>query len=180
MRCLRLTRADHSLSSKIQRVGARRDCSLARLIPVGRLSVGEAGFLTHLLDTGISEQPIAKHRPSSPSVSLSGHVIDCPQSLTTGATILLNVRVYLTRQAFHKVEKEGREENGTFWQEQKETGEEEAMRRRKDALGALFSGFQYRSPDPAHVQVESVSSPCCRMRSSWLRRRMAKRPRSTR
>lgn len=49
------------------------------------------------------------------------------------------MKVYLTRQAFQKVEKEGREENGTFWQEQKETGEEEAMRKRKDALGALFS-----------------------------------------
>lgn len=66
-------------------------------------------------------------------------MIDCPESLSTGATILLNVRVYLTRQAFVKVEKEGREENGTFWQEQKETVEEEAMRKRKDALGSLFS-----------------------------------------
>jgi DNA repair protein RAD5 len=66
--------------------------------------------------------------------------------LTTGATILLNVKVYLTRQAFEKVEKEGREENGTFWQEQKETIEEEAMRKRKDALGALFSMCWTASP----------------------------------
>ncbi len=71
-------------------------------------------------------------------VSLRGHVIDCPQVLSTGATILLNVKVYLTRQAFEIVEKEVREENGTFWQEQKETMEEEAMRKRKDALGLLF------------------------------------------
>ncbi len=69
---------------------------------------------------------------------MRGHVIDCPQVLSTGATILLNVKVYLTRQAFEIVEKEVREENGTFWQEQKETMEEEAMRKRKDALGLLF------------------------------------------
>ncbi|WWC70296.1 uncharacterized protein I206_104246 [Kwoniella pini CBS 10737] len=92
---------------------------------VGRLSVQEAGFLTHLLDTGV--------------IALSGHVIDCPQSLSTGSTILLNVRVYLARKAFEKVEKDGRREEGSFWQEQKETTEEEAMRKRKDALGALFS-----------------------------------------
>jgi DNA repair protein RAD5 len=70
-------------------------------------------------------------------------VIDCPEVLSTGATILLNVRVYLTRQAFVKVEKDGRGENGTFWQEQQETVEEEAMRKRKDALGLLFSECTY-------------------------------------
>ncbi|ORY34105.1 SNF2 family N-terminal domain-domain-containing protein [Naematelia encephala] len=91
---------------------------------IGRLSVTEASFLVHLLDTNI--------------ISLRGHVIDCPPILSTGATILLNVKVYLTRTAFEKVEKEGREEGGTFWQEQKETIEEEAMRKRKDALGLLF------------------------------------------
>ncbi len=73
------------------------------------------------------------------TVSLQGHVIDCPQVLTTGATILLNVKVYLTRQAFEKTEKNERGGEGSFWQEQKETVEEEAMRKRKDALGALFS-----------------------------------------
>ncbi|WWC89419.1 uncharacterized protein L201_004343 [Kwoniella dendrophila CBS 6074] len=92
---------------------------------VGRLSVQEAGFLTHLLDTGI--------------ITLTGHVIDCPPSLSTGSTILLNVKVFLARKAFEKVETDGRKEEGTFWQEQKETTEEEAMRKRKDALGALFS-----------------------------------------
>ncbi|CAD6588890.1 MAG: DNA helicase rad5 [Tremellales sp. Tagirdzhanova-0007] len=91
---------------------------------VGRLSVGEAGFLVHLLDTGV--------------ISLRGHIIDCPQILSTGATILLNVKVYLARKGFETVEKEVREENGTFWQEQRETIEEEAMRKRKDALGLLF------------------------------------------
>ena len=71
-------------------------------------------------------------------VSLRGHIIDCPQILSTGATILLNVKVYLARKGFETVEKEVREENGTFWQEQRETIEEEAMRKRKDALGLLF------------------------------------------
>lgn len=94
---------------------------------VGRLSVTEAGFLVHLLDTDI--------------ISLTGHVIDCPQSLSTGCTILLNVKVYLTRQAFQEADKASREENGTFWQEQKETSEEEAMRQRKEALGSLFGTF---------------------------------------
>lgn len=61
--------------------------------------------------------------------------------LSTGATILLSVKVYLTREAFVKVEREGRKDEGSFWQEQKETGEEEAMRHRKDALGSLFSQF---------------------------------------
>ncbi|ORX36723.1 SNF2 family N-terminal domain-domain-containing protein [Kockovaella imperatae] len=91
---------------------------------IGRLSVGEAGFLVHLLDTGVIE--------------LRGHVIDCPPVLSTGATILLNVKVYLTAKAFEQVDKDGREGVGTFWQEQKETEEEEAMRKRKDALGLLF------------------------------------------
>lgn len=98
--------------------------------------------MTHLLDTGISEcTPRNPSRPflTSVSVSLTGHVIDCPQSLSTGCTILLNIKVYLTREAFEKVEKDGREGEGSFWQEQKETTEEEAMRKRKDALGALFS-----------------------------------------
>ncbi len=65
-------------------------------------------------------------------------MIDCPQSLSTGCTILLNVKVYLTRHAFDTVSKDGREGGGTFWQEQQETAEEEAMRKRKDALGSLF------------------------------------------
>jgi DNA repair protein RAD5 len=92
---------------------------------IGRLSVTEAGFLVHLLDTGI--------------ISIRGHVIDCPQVLSTGSTILLNVKVFLTREAFEKVEKDGRpQDEGSFWQEQKETTEEEAMRKRKDALGLLF------------------------------------------
>ncbi|KAK4685546.1 DNA repair protein RAD5, partial [Tremellales sp. Uapishka_1] len=92
---------------------------------VGRLSVSEAGFLVHLLDTGV--------------ISLTGHVIDCPQILSTGTTILLNIKVFLTRDAFAKAEKvKGRAEEGSFWQEQKETAEEEAMRKRKEALGALF------------------------------------------
>lgn len=91
---------------------------------VGRLSVTEAGFLVHLLDTDI--------------ISLTGHVIDCPPSLSTGVTILLNVKVFLTRKAFEKPDKTAREENGTFWQEQKETADEEAMRLRKEALGFLF------------------------------------------
>lgn len=96
---------------------------------VGRLSVTEASFLVHLLDTDI--------------ISLTGHVIDCPQSLSTGCTILLNVKVFLTRKAFEKPDKANREENGTFWQEQKETAEEEAMRQRKEALGSLFSEISY-------------------------------------
>lgn len=59
--------------------------------------------------------------------------------LSTGATILLNVKVYITRKAFESVEKQERKEGGTFWQEQQETEAEEAMRHRKDALGSLFS-----------------------------------------
>lgn len=58
--------------------------------------------------------------------------------LSTGTTILLNVRVYLARKGFRKVEKKDRLEAGTFWQEQQETFEEEAMRNRKEALGSLF------------------------------------------
>lgn len=42
------------------------------------------------------------------------------------------------------MEKDGRGENGTFWQEQQETVEEEAMRKRKDALGSLFSEWTVR------------------------------------
>ncbi|BEI81856.1 hypothetical protein CcaverHIS002_0210160 [Cutaneotrichosporon cavernicola] len=93
---------------------------------VGRLSVAEAGFLVNLLDTGVIE--------------LEGHVIDCPQVLATGSTILLNVKVYLARKGFEKIEKKDRSgESSTFWQEQQETAEEEVMRSRKEALGALFN-----------------------------------------
>jgi DNA repair protein RAD5 len=105
---------------------------------VGRLSVTEASFLVHLLDTDISKPGRPRSRTELMTVSLTGHVIDCPQSLSTGCTILLNVKVFLTRKAFEKADKATREENGTFWQEQKETGEEEAMRQRKEALGFLF------------------------------------------
>lgn len=49
--------------------------------------------------------------------------------------------MYLTREAFVRVEKQKRADEGSFWQEQKETTEEEAMRYRKDALGSLFSKF---------------------------------------
>ncbi|KAL1413610.1 DNA helicase rad5 [Vanrija albida] len=92
---------------------------------VGRLSVTEAGFLVHLLDSGVIE--------------LEGHVIDCPQVLATGTTILLNLKVYLAKRGFEETDKKDRKEGSTFWQEQQETEEEEAMRNRKDALGALFS-----------------------------------------
>lgn len=88
-------------------------------------------------------------------VSLTGHVIDCPQSLSTGCTILLNIKVYLTRKAFEKADKATREENGTFWQEQKETTEEEAMRQRKEALGFLFGRF--RQLDAHYLADESRS-----------------------
>ncbi|KAL7425072.1 DNA helicase rad5 [Cryptotrichosporon argae] len=92
---------------------------------VGRLSVKQAGFLVHLIDAD--------------AIELRGTVIDCPQVLSTGSTILLNVRVYLTSQAFFKAPSLDRQAQGTFWQEQKETGEEEAMRHRKEALQDLFS-----------------------------------------
>lgn len=58
--------------------------------------------------------------------------------LSTGTTILLNVKVYLARKGFEKIEKKDRGEGSTFWQEQQETEEEEAMRNRKEALGSLF------------------------------------------
>jgi DNA repair protein RAD5 len=47
--------------------------------------------------------------------------------------------VYLTIEAFVRVEKHDRANDGSFWQEQGETVEEEGMRFRKDALGSLFS-----------------------------------------
>lgn len=100
----------------------------------------EAGFLVHLIDTGVRKstlRPVCIRADSA--VELEGHVIDCPQVLATGSTILLNVKVYLARQGFEKVEKKDRGEKDTFWQEQQETEEEEAMRSRKEALGALFS-----------------------------------------
>lgn len=76
-------------------------------------------------------------------VSLTGHVIDCPPVLSTGATILLNIKVFLTRQAFEGIDKQDRQAQGTFWQEQKETIAEEAMRQRKEALGSLFSELSH-------------------------------------
>ncbi|OXH42039.1 DNA repair protein RAD5 [Cryptococcus neoformans] len=91
---------------------------------IGRLSIHEAGFLTHLLDTGV--------------IQLSGNVIDCPQNLTTGCTILLNVKVYLARKAFENPGKQKREEHFSYWLDQRETGVEEAMRLRKDSLRSLF------------------------------------------
>ncbi|WVQ72424.1 hypothetical protein IAR50_001976 [Cryptococcus sp. DSM 104548] len=91
---------------------------------IGRLSVTEANFLTHLLDTGVIE--------------LGGHVIDCPQMLTTGCTILLNIKVYLTRKAFKNFDKYERTEQGSYWKDQQETVVEEAMRLRKDSLATLF------------------------------------------
>lgn len=114
---------------------------------VGRLSVNEAGFLVHLLDTDVSEypRPPISRCSADGKVSLGGTVIDCPPVLSTGATILLNVKVYLTRKAFETVEKTDRQGQGTFWQEQQETEAEEAMRRRKDALGSLFSESSTRS-----------------------------------
>jgi DNA repair protein RAD5 len=64
--------------------------------------------------------------------------------LSTGATILLNVKVFLTRQAFEVIQTlPQREEGGSFWQEQKETEGEEAMRKRKEALGFLFGASSY-------------------------------------
>lgn len=71
---------------------------------------------------------------------MEGNVIDCPQSLSVGTTILLNVKVYLARKGFETTEKKERKESNTFWQEQQETEAEEAMRSRKEALGSLFSG----------------------------------------
>jgi len=94
----------------------------------------------HLLDAGVSESSGIEHIADS-QVELEGHVIDCPQVLATGSTILLNIRVYLSRKGFEKMEKKDRKEASTFWQEQQETEEEEAMRNRKEALGALFSGY---------------------------------------
>lgn len=47
--------------------------------------------------------------------------------------------MYLARRGFEKIEKKDRGESSTFWQEQQETEEEQAMRSRKEALGALFS-----------------------------------------
>jgi DNA repair protein RAD5 len=135
---------------------------------VGRLSVTEAGFLVHLLDTDISKLNSILLTKELTIVSLTGHVIDCPQSLSTGCTILLNVKVFLTRQAFQKADKANREENGTFWQEQKETMEEEAMRQRKEALGFLFGRLLASGLDlaedcrPNRCQSPTIKCPACR------------------
>ncbi|KIS01247.1 DNA repair protein RAD5 [Cryptococcus deuterogattii 2001/935-1] len=75
---------------------------------VGRLSIQEAGFLTHLLDTGVR------------------------------CTILLSIKVYLTRNAFENFGRQQRDEHFSFWQDQRETAVEEAMRLRKDSLRSLF------------------------------------------
>lgn len=74
-------------------------------------------------------------------VQLSGNVIDCPQNLTTGCTILLNVKVYLARKAFENSGKQKREEHFSYWLDQRETGVEEAMRLRKDSLRSLFGAL---------------------------------------
>lgn len=131
---------------------------------VGRLSVTEASFLVHLLDTDI--------------ISLTGHVIDCPPSLSTGVTILLNVKVFLTRKAFEKPDKTAREENGTFWQEQKETADEEAMRQRKEALGFLFGKPTCHSDYELLLNLSKVvlASKHYSLTLFWqLKRRMARR-----
>ena len=142
---------------------------------VGRLSVTEASFLVHLLDTDISKLDPYTSRKQLTIVSLTGHVIDCPQSLSTGCTILLNVKVFLTRKAFEKADKATREENGTFWQEQKETGEEEAMRQRKEALGFLFGrsfGLTLcctaHNDRPNRGQGSSIQRPTCRPETKWI------------
>ncbi|WVQ80640.1 hypothetical protein IAT38_002745 [Cryptococcus sp. DSM 104549] len=93
---------------------------------IGRLSVQEAGFLAHLLDIG--------------AIHLTGHVIDCPQVLSTGSTILLNIKVYITRKAFYNFRRADRKEDSeSYWKNQQETVEEQAMRLRKDSLIALFA-----------------------------------------
>lgn len=74
-------------------------------------------------------------------VQLSGNVIDCPQNLTTGCTILLNIKVYLARKAFENFGKHKREEHFSFWKDQRETAMEEAMRLRKDSLRSLFGAL---------------------------------------
>lgn len=74
-------------------------------------------------------------------VHLSGNVIDCPQTLTTGCTILLSIKVYLTRNAFENFGRQQRDEHFSFWQDQRETAVEEAMRLRKDSLRSLFGAL---------------------------------------
>lgn len=80
--------------------------------------------------------------------------------LSTGTTILLNVKVYSARKGFEKIEKTERAEGSTFWQEQQETGEEEAMRNRKEALGALFgeSSHSVRADHTGRIGVKPILS----------------------
>jgi len=93
--------------------------------------------------------------------------------LSTGCTILLNVKVYLTRKAFEKADKANREENGTFWQEQKETMEEEVMRHRKEALGLLFGVYTNRGSmlmdlRPYRRQGYPVKCATRRTKTEWI------------
>ncbi|WVO16207.1 hypothetical protein L204_103878 [Cryptococcus depauperatus] len=105
---------------------------------VGRLSVQESKFLAHLLDNRI--------------IHVEGHVIDCPQFLTIGCTILLNVKIYLTRQAFQNIKHVKRDDTGSYFKDQQETGAEEAMRLRKDSLRNLFDRIGVKP-----IRVNSLS-----------------------
>ncbi|KAF8313854.1 hypothetical protein DL93DRAFT_2058713 [Clavulina sp. PMI_390] len=98
---------------------------------VGRLPNHVASWVSKLFDLGI--------------IHMTGTVIDCPKPLRTGNNVVLSLRAYFVPQAFQKRPSfDGDNDQKTFWEEGKETLDEQILRERKESLQQLFEAVSLR------------------------------------
>lgn len=106
---------------------------------MGRFPLDVGAWMSRLLDDGLAE--------------FVGLVVDCPDELSVGSDILLEVRAYLLRSAFSKRVATRLEQGGA-----EESAHERSLRQRKVALGRMFrtcnlhairNGRENRSEAPA-------------------------------
>ncbi|PFH49678.1 hypothetical protein AMATHDRAFT_147130 [Amanita thiersii Skay4041] len=91
----------------------------------GRLPMDISAWIARLLDFGVIE--------------FRGIMTDCPNKLTTGATLIVTLRAYLTQNAFQPLHvTHDTEVSKGMFDEQMESLNERLLRERKDAILKLF------------------------------------------
>ncbi|KAF9566925.1 DNA repair protein RAD5 [Agrocybe pediades] len=126
----------------------------------GRLPTEISWWISKLLEQGI--------------VEIRGVMTDCPERLTTGASLIVTLRIYMLPTAFRPIKDSGKDEDTARlgFNEGMETEEESSLRARKSAILRLFDTVGLRPHAGASVK-EKWSDPKAQEEAL---KKLAKRP----
>ncbi|KIY73614.1 hypothetical protein CYLTODRAFT_416990 [Cylindrobasidium torrendii FP15055 ss-10] len=109
----------------------------------GRLPQETSSWVAHLLDLKV--------------VELRGKMTDCPERLSTGASLIVTVDVYMLPSAFSSRSVEPLKDD-FMWKEGDETSEEINLRERKVALLKLFKQIGLKPRSGANVKLSKADT----------------------